>query len=185
MIMQMSTHRVIQLHDLADRLYAHARTNLRGSAKLAGIGNEAGSRYMAIKASRMVVIADRATVRLHNQSTPSGYFAQRFESKPAQVSLLTPYEAWYDSLKPGDPVRIRLPWEDSEMPGGRRIAAKVTDVHPQYREKEGVRSRWKGWSLRVEWEDERSGSHFQHFYGRGSGGPYHVLMHPERDDLEN
>jgi hypothetical protein len=39
------------------------------------------------------------------------------------------YAQWILSLKPGDPVRIRHPWEDASEPGGRRDKGFVESVN--------------------------------------------------------
>lgn len=38
------------------------------------------------------------------------------------------YEGWIASLKPGDPVRVRFPWEDREVKGGRMVSGTVQVV---------------------------------------------------------
>ncbi|MCY1197225.1 hypothetical protein D9M72_85870 [compost metagenome] len=60
----LSTHRLIQLHNLADDLSARARVCLRGAANLERIGNARGAQYQRAKGLRYQGIADAAARRL-------------------------------------------------------------------------------------------------------------------------
>ncbi|MFY3300220.1 hypothetical protein ACOTEY_00545 [Achromobacter xylosoxidans] len=60
----LSTHRLIQLHNLADDLSARARVCLRGAANLERIGNARGAQYQRAKGLRYQAIAETAARRL-------------------------------------------------------------------------------------------------------------------------
>ncbi|MFY4006001.1 hypothetical protein [Achromobacter denitrificans] len=60
----LSTHRLIQLHNLADDLSARARVCLRGAANLERIGNARGAQYQRAKGLRYQTIAGAASRRL-------------------------------------------------------------------------------------------------------------------------
>lgn len=60
----MTTHRLIQIHNLADDLSARARVCLRGAANLERIGNARGAQYQRAKGLRYQRIADAAERRL-------------------------------------------------------------------------------------------------------------------------
>lgn len=59
-----STHRLIQLHNLADDLSSRARVCLRGAANLERIGNALGAQYQRAKGLRYQAIASAAARRL-------------------------------------------------------------------------------------------------------------------------
>ena len=61
---KLSTHRVVQLHNLADDLSSRARVCLRGAANLDRIGNSRGAQYQRSKGLRYQVIAEKAVRRL-------------------------------------------------------------------------------------------------------------------------
>lgn len=63
-VLAVSTHRLIQLHDLADKLSAYSRVLLRGAANLERIGNARGAQYQRAKGFRCQVIAARAALRI-------------------------------------------------------------------------------------------------------------------------
>lgn len=62
--MELSTHRLIQLHNLADDLSSRARVCLRGAANLERIGNAQGAQYQRAKGLRYQAIASVAERRL-------------------------------------------------------------------------------------------------------------------------
>lgn len=57
---------------------------------------------------------------------------------------MTEYERWFKSLRSGDPVRVRKPWDDHKRPGGRVVKGHVR-INPNgvcvvfYRNRKGVR----------------------------------------------
>jgi hypothetical protein len=59
-----STHRLVQLHNLADDLSARARVCLRGAANLERLGNFRGAQYQRAKGLRYQAIAYAASLRL-------------------------------------------------------------------------------------------------------------------------
>lgn len=59
-----STHRLIQLHNLADDFSSRARACLRGAANLARIRNTKGAQYQRTKGMRYQRIADAVSLRL-------------------------------------------------------------------------------------------------------------------------
>lgn len=59
-----TTHRLIQLHNLADDLSSRARVCLRGAANLERIGNARGAQHQRAKGLRYQAIADAAALRL-------------------------------------------------------------------------------------------------------------------------
>ncbi|OZI59920.1 hypothetical protein [Bordetella genomosp. 11] len=60
----LSTHRLIQLHNLADDLSSRAQVCLRGAVNLDRIGNARGAQYQHAKSVRYQRIADAASRRL-------------------------------------------------------------------------------------------------------------------------
>lgn len=66
--MKLSTHRLIQIHNLADDMSARARVAHRGAVNLARIGNRNGSRYMAARAARFSSLADACLARLERDA---------------------------------------------------------------------------------------------------------------------
>ena len=62
--MKLTTHRLIQLHNLADDLSSRARVCLRGAAHLQRIGNAKGAQYQRAKGLRLQVIAEKAARRV-------------------------------------------------------------------------------------------------------------------------
>lgn len=60
----MTTHRLIQLHNLNDDFSARANVCLRGAANLERIGNTRGAQYQRVKGLRYQAIAERAARRL-------------------------------------------------------------------------------------------------------------------------
>lgn len=66
--MKLSTHRLIQFHNLADDMSARARVSHRAAVNLARIGNEKGSRYMAARAARFASLADACAARLERDA---------------------------------------------------------------------------------------------------------------------
>lgn len=63
-VLAVSTHRLIQLHDIADKLSAYSRVLLRGAGNLERIGNTHGAQYQRAKGLRCQVIAERAARRI-------------------------------------------------------------------------------------------------------------------------
>ena len=59
-----STHRLIQLHSLADDMSSRDRVCLRGAANLERIGSKRGAQHQRAKGLRYQAIADAATRRL-------------------------------------------------------------------------------------------------------------------------
>lgn len=60
----LSTHRLIQLHNLANDLSSRARVCLRGAANLERIGNARGAQYQRAKGLRFQAIAEKAGRRV-------------------------------------------------------------------------------------------------------------------------
>ena len=65
---RLSTHRLLQLHDLADSLTSKAHVCLRGAANLDRIGNYRGANYLRAKGLRCQIIADKAARILKERS---------------------------------------------------------------------------------------------------------------------
>lgn len=63
-VLAVSTHRLIQLHDLADKLSAYSRVLLRGAGNLERVGNHRGAHYQRAKGLRVQAISDRAARRI-------------------------------------------------------------------------------------------------------------------------
>lgn len=59
-----STHRLIQLHTLADDFSSRARVCLRGAANLERIGNARGAQHQRTKGLRYQAIAEKAARRV-------------------------------------------------------------------------------------------------------------------------
>ena len=57
---------------------------------------------------------------------------------------MTEYERWFKSLRSGDAVRVRKPWDDDKRPGGRVVKGSVR-INPNgvcivhYRNRKGRR----------------------------------------------
>ncbi|MCY1303262.1 hypothetical protein D9M68_694370 [compost metagenome] len=66
--MKLSTHRLIQIHNLGDDLSSRARVAHRASVNLARIGNAKGSRYYAVQAARLSSVADACSARLERDA---------------------------------------------------------------------------------------------------------------------
>ncbi|MFU3877731.1 hypothetical protein ACM7HL_34275, partial [Pseudomonas aeruginosa] len=66
--MKLSTHRLIQIHNLADDMSGRALVAHRGAVSLARIGNQKGSRYMAARAARFASLADACVARLERDA---------------------------------------------------------------------------------------------------------------------
>lgn len=64
----LTTHRLIQLHNLADDLSSRARVCLRGAANLERIGNKRGAQYQRAKGFRFQVIAEKAARRVEGEA---------------------------------------------------------------------------------------------------------------------
>lgn len=64
----LTTHRIIQLHNLADDLSSRARVYLRGAANLERIGNKRGAQFQRAKGGRLKVIAWKVSRRLEVNS---------------------------------------------------------------------------------------------------------------------
>lgn len=65
MTKRLTTHRLLQLHNLADDLSARAGSAGRAAANLERIGNKRGAQYCRARAARYQVIATRAQERLN------------------------------------------------------------------------------------------------------------------------
>lgn len=61
---KLSTHRVIQLHNLSDDFSSRARVCFRGGANLKKIGNNNGAQYLFYRGVRFQRIALAAASRL-------------------------------------------------------------------------------------------------------------------------
>lgn len=59
-----TTHRLVQLHNLADDMSSRARICLRGAANLERIGNSRGAQHQRDKGLRYQVIAEAAARRM-------------------------------------------------------------------------------------------------------------------------
>lgn len=66
--MKLSTHRLIQIHNLGDEMSARARVANRGAVNLARIGNQNGASFMAVRSARFAAIADACAARLERDA---------------------------------------------------------------------------------------------------------------------
>ncbi|MCX4150986.1 MULTISPECIES: hypothetical protein [Paraburkholderia] len=62
----LTTHRLIQIHALADALASHARVSRRAADKAASINNRKANAYFLQRATRMERIVARCVARLEN-----------------------------------------------------------------------------------------------------------------------
>lgn len=63
---KLTTHRLIQLHNLVDDLSSRARVCMRGAANLERIGNARGAQYQCAKGLRFQAIAEKAARRVES-----------------------------------------------------------------------------------------------------------------------
>lgn len=83
------------------------------------------------------------------------------------------YTEWFDSLKEGDEVRVRFPWDDYTFKGGAMCEGSVVQVITQLR---GYR---QAKTVLVEYDRHSNGEKKrQLFFEGGDGGPFMHLEHP-------
>lgn len=75
------------------------------------------------------------------------------------------YAEWFSSLKKGDPVRVRFPWDDYTFKEGAMCDGTVTEVNAKHITVEYDRHGRDEWKTQI-------------FFEGGDGGPFMHLEHP-------
>jgi hypothetical protein len=86
------------------------------------------------------------------------------------------YQEWLLSLKPGDAVRVRHPWEDKHVPGGRMDAGTVHETN------DGKNAHWR---VSVRYLNSRTNEIEQVAFTEHGGASYRHVEHPLLESIYN